>query len=172
LLLVGVAVIAVLFGAAVSDAQPSCRWSDHEARLTSYSARIRGLEKEIADMIALKQKTENSEKVGMFTQQIAFKHSDLDKVVKAYERERLHVRFHHPDRNETTARKYSIQKLKSLEEIERAFGLDGRLDRIKRQVGIVFPAESIVEKDGSLLRGPASAGESDDEKPQRIRLVK
>lgn len=167
--------IAVFAAAAASEAaeRTTCRWSEHESRLTSYTARIRSLEKEISDMIESKHHLESSEKVKILTQQISFKHSDLAKVIRDYEAERLHVRFQHPDRDLEGDRQYSAQRLKSLEEIETSFGLDGRLDRIRRQVGIVFPTAASAEK--KSLRKPASADlvpESEDDMPRGIKLVK
>lgn len=152
--------------------KPACKYSDHEARLQSYTAKIRGIEKEIADMIHSKHHTENSEKVKMLTQQISFRHSDLAKAVRDYEEERLHVRFQHPDRDMDANRQYSAHPLKSLEEIEAAFGLDGRLDRIRKQVGVVFPIAQ-PEKPIST-RQPASMKQSDedDDMPGTIHLVK
>ncbi len=148
------------------------RWSDHESRLTSLMTKIRSFEKEIADMIESKQRIENSEQVRILTQQIAFKYSDLAKVIKEYEAERLHVRFQHPDRDSELEREYRTHRLKSLDEIETAFGLDGRLDRIRRQVGIVFPSSD--GKPAIKVRRPANVEVQTDESdmPGSIHLVK
>lgn len=148
------------------------RWSEHESYLTSLMARIRTFEKEISDMIESKHHIENSEKVRILTQQIAFKHADLAKVIKEYEAERLHVRFQHPDRDQELEREYSAHHLKSIDEIETAFGIDGRLDRIKRQVGIVFP---VVDPSAEAkLRQPASVvpAKEESDMPESIHLVK
>ena len=182
---------AILIAAAVSEAneheaapegakaeKPSalkvkahCRYSDHESRLTSFMAKIRTFEKEISDMIASKHHIESGEKIRMLTQQISFKHSDLAKVIREYEEERLHVRFQHPDHDMEGDRKYMAQHLKSLDEIEQSFGLDGRLDRIRKQVTVVFPADEKTVP--TAVRGPASAKPEDsDDMPSNIRLVK
>ncbi len=151
--------------------KPPCRWTDHESRLASYMSRIRSLEKEISDMIESKHRIENAEKLRILTQQISFKHSDLAKVIRDYEVERLHVRFQHPDRDLEGERRYTAQHLKSVNEIGQAFGLDGRLDRIRGQVGIVFP---VSEKEKRTdLRGPASIkAEDPDAMPTGLHLVK
>lgn len=158
--------------ALLAKERPTCRWSEHESRLTSYMARIRSFEKEISDMIESKHHIENSEKVKLLTQQISFKHQDLAKVIKDYEAERLHVRFQHPDRELEENRRYSMQHLKSLDEIEAAFGIDGRLDRIRKQIGVVFPVTAPTDK--MTVRQPASQAppESDDDMPRGIKLVK
>lgn len=150
----------------------SHRWSEHESRLTSFMAKIRTLEKEISDMIESKHHIESSERVRILTQQIAFKHADLAKVVKDYEAERLHVRFQHPDRDSELEREYSAHRLKSIDEMETTFGLDGRLDRIRRQVGVVFPT-SDPDADAKLRR-PANVEPKKEESdmPESIHLVK
>lgn len=150
-------------------AAKKCRWTEHESRLTSFATKIRSLEKEISDLIEHKKSLENPEKVRLVTQQISFKHGDLSKAIRDYEEERLHVRFQHPDRDQEEERRYQAVRLKSLEEIEEAFGLDGRLDRLRQQVKIVYP---IAVPEGPVqIRTPASVIE-DEEKPERIRLVK
>lgn len=151
-------------------AETTCRWIEHESRLTSYTAKIRSLEKEISDLISYKKTLENTERVRLVTQQISFKHSDLAKVIRDYEAERLHVRFQHPDRDLEGDRQYMALKLKTLDEIEDSFGLDGRLDRIRRHVGIVFPAEKTEAAE--TKRKPASVNVEDEELPEQIRLVK
>ena len=151
----------------------TCRWSEHESRMTSYMARIRTLEKEISDLIEQKRRTENGEKANLLTRQITFKHADLAKVVGEYEQERRHARFQHPDRDLDGNREYSAHPLKSLEDIEVSFGLDGRVARIRRQIAIVFPVAP--SKDAAKARAPASAVTSpddDDEMPRGIKLVK
>lgn len=146
-----------------------CRWTEHESRLTSFATKIRSLEKEISDLIEHKKSLDQPEKVRLVTQQISFKHKDLSKAIRDYEEERLHVRFQHPDRDQEDERRYQAVRLKSLEEIEEAFGLDGRLDRLRQQVKIVYPI--VVPQEPAKIRAPASVDE-DDEKPERIRLVK
>ena len=155
------------------NAPKACRYSEHESRLTSLTARIRSFEKEISDMIDAKKHVEHAEKIRELTQQITFKHLDLAKAVREYESERLHMRFQHPDRDMEGAREYPRQTLKSLKDLEQAFGLDGRLDRIKNHVGVVFPSQDPGEKvpeHGS--RGIASELDDDDRPPERIRLSK
>ena len=167
--------LAVLFAILFLDvnavsAETACRWTEHESRLTSYTAKIRSLEKEISDLIAHKKTLESTERVRLVTQQISYKHSDLAKVIKDYESERLHVRFQHPDRDLEGERQYMAVKLKSLDEIEESFGLDGRLDRIRRHVGIVLPAAKPEES--TAVRLPASIKDEEDDAPEQIRLVK
>lgn len=149
-----------------------CRWSEHQSRLTSYTAKIRSFEKEISDMIEVKHHTEKPEALKTLTQQIVFKHADLAKVVRDYETERLHVRFQHPDRDRERERQYPSQRLKSLDEIETAFGIDGRLDRIKKQVEIVLPSRDPVPAAERGVASEPGAPADDEDKPERIHLVK
>lgn len=165
-----VMLLVLFFEMKIASAEMACRWSEHESRLTSLTAKIRSLEKEISDLIAYKKTIESTERVRLVTQQISFKHSDLAKVIRDYESERLHVRFQHPDRDLEGERQYMAVKLKSLDEIADTFGLDGRLDRIRRHVEVVFP----VEKPGAApaVRLPAAINDEEDDAPEQIRLVK
>lgn len=147
----------------------SCRYSEHESRLTSLTAKIRSYEGEITELIEAKHHVENSERVRQVTQQITFKHDDLRRAIHEYETLRLHVRFQHPDRGSEDRREYPRQRLKSIEELDRVFGLDGRLDRIKTAIGKVFPIPT--EESAKATRGVASEN-SDDDKIERILLKK
>jgi hypothetical protein len=152
-----------------ANAETACRWAEHEVRLTGFTTKIRSLEKEISDLIAHKKTLESTERVRLVTQQISFKHSDLAKVIRDYESERLHVRFQHPDRDLEGERQYMAVKLKSLDEIADAFGLDGRLDRIRRHVEVVFPAEKTEAAPAARL--PATINDQ-EEAVEQIHLVK
>jgi hypothetical protein len=165
-----VAFLIIFSGAKTVRAETACRWTEHESRLTSLTAKIRSLEKEISELIVHKQTLESTERVRLVTQQISYKHSDLAKVIRDYESERLHVRFQHPDRDLEGERQYMAVKLKSLDEIADAFGLDGRLDRIRRHVEVVFPA--VKEEAPAASRAPAAISDEEDETPEQIKLVK
>ena len=163
--------LLVLFSnAIIANAQTACRWTEHESRLTSFTNKIRSLEREISDLIAHKKTLESSERVRLVTQQISYKHSDLAKAIRDYESERLHVRFQHPDRDLEGERQYMAVKLKSLDEIADSFGLDGRLDRIRRHVEVVFPSKKTEV--APAVRLPAAISDEEDGAPEQIRLVK
>lgn len=154
---------------AAGSAEQTCRLSDHESRLTSDASKIRSIEKEIADLIDEKNKSQSADKSKLITEDIAFKYRDLEKQIKDYEEERAHVRFQHPEGHVGEAYQFQAARLKSLDEIKDSFGLDARLDRIKKQVQLIYPATN--KSTGSTIRLPASVGH-DEDLPERIHLVK
>jgi DNA repair exonuclease SbcCD ATPase subunit len=148
--------------------------AEHEAKLNGQKKQIEGLEGEIRELIQHKQHEHDAKQVQELIKEIANKHKELEKVSQEYEEVRLHVRFHHPDRNETVERKYLRYKFKSLKEMEDEFGIDGRLDRIKTRVSQTFPAPKPELKKnephaGAGLRKPAS---EDEEGFEAVKLVK
>lgn len=167
-------VLFILFDAPFARSEP---WSYHAGRLASLSTQIKGVERSILDMIDQKNKTEDPEQVKDLLESLTSQYGELKRLSKEYEEERLHIRFKHPDRNEAADRQYVRYRLKTLEEMEHAMGLEGRLDRIKARVTVIFPApprsQPAPEPSKArldLLRGPASIEES--ELPERVRLVK
>lgn len=153
------------------------KWAEHAANLNTLSAKLAHGEEEIKKLIEHKQHTDNPEELREIVNQIASKHKELEEVSRDYEKERLHVRFQHPDRAETGERKYERFTLKSVKEIENEMGMDGRLDRIKSRVLSTFPVPEVPKKQAAEapkiqpFRKPASHA-SDEEAPERIRLVK
>ena len=155
-------------------------FSDDIAKLGGLTKQIEGDEKEIQELIERKKTAEEKSSIDEIVKDLVKKHADLTKVSQEYEQLRLHIRFKHPEKNETVEHKYVHYKLKTLTEMESSFGLDGRLDRTKTKVMTIFPvpvdpgtmeSESVFAKS----RNPASVDgdpkeDSDVDMPGRILL--
>lgn len=143
-----------------AGSEPTCKWSEHEAKMLASQTKARSLQDELAGLIASKKKATSLDDVKVITTQIQYKYEDLRKTIAQYEEERTHSRFAHPERALPAERSYPAQKLMSLDEIESAFGLDGRLDRIRAQVRTVYPAKGSAERSSAeQKRQPASHSE-------------
>lgn len=154
-------------------AAPKCRIMDHNALMSSLRSKIGSLEREIHDqMHAFEKAKHQPDQTHEQSKLIALKYKDLQRMVREHRDLELHIRFQHPDRYEESQRKYQTVRLKSLEEIRTSFGIDGRLDRIKKQVEVVLP---YPKEESPNRRVPASikAPRPDEEDlPERIHLVK
>lgn len=153
-------------------------WNEHVAHLNALSSKLSNGEHEIKELLEHKHATDDPEQVREIVREIADKHKELEEVSRDYEKERLHVRFQHPERADTEERKYERYKLKTLAEMENEIGMDGRLDRVKARVLATFPIpqpEKPKTPEGlkeDSHRHPASTNEEDEELPGRIHLVK
>lgn len=151
-------------------------WPEHAAHLSALSKQIEHAEHEIHELIEHKNRLQDPVAIQDALKSLMEKHKELEQLSKEYEEERLHVRFKHPDRNDTVERQYMRYKLKALNEMEKEAGLDGRLSRIKARVMATFPLPSTSGADDTVGeahgRGPASDADDGPERPEHIRLVK
>lgn len=164
-------VIFVLATSQLAHAEP---WNIHTSNLSSKANQIKNLELSINELIARKKTTTNADELKLILADLTARHRELEQVSKDYESERLHVRFKHPDRNEDAERTYVRHQMKSLREMENAYGLDGRLDKIKAQVLSTFPlaeAQAQPKPQPKIFRPRKPASTSLPE-AERIRLVK
>jgi hypothetical protein len=146
---------------------------DHMALMSSLRSKIGSLEREIHEQMKSFEKAKHQpDQTHEHSKLIALKYKDLQRMVREHRDLELHIRFRHPDRHDESARQYQAVRLKSLEEIRTSFGIDGRLDRIKKQVEVVLP----VPKDNQpAQRAPASIvppRTDEEDLPEQIHLVK
>ena len=158
-----------------SVAQALDTFSDDITKLGGLTKQIEGDEKEIQELIERKKLAEDKSSIDEIVRDLVKKHADLKRISQEYEQLRLHIRFKHPEKNETVERKYVHYKLKTLTEMESSFGIDGRLDRTKTKVMTIFPlpvavgtisSESVFAKS----RNPASEDSSADSKESDIDM--
>ena len=160
----------IFFASAIASARP---WAEHTGRLSMMSKQIESKEHEIQSLIQTKRETRDAKKVAELIRQIADQHKAMLKLHKDYEEERQHVRFEHPERNDTLERVYVRHQVRSIEDMESELGLDGRLDRLKARVLAVFPIPDHKEEPKfkrTEVRKPASV--DDEDAPEKIHLVK
>lgn len=154
-------------------AAPKCRIMDHMALMSSLRSKIGSMEREIHDQMKSFEKAKHQpDQTHEHSKLIALKYKDLQRMVREHRELELHIRFRHPDRHDESIRQYQAVRLKTLEEIRTSFGIDGRLDRIKKQVEVVLP---VPKQESPAQRAPASVAAprpDEEELPERIHLIK
>lgn len=179
----GLAVILATSAGFFAPATKAESWSLHAFRQGTQLAQIRALEKGIQDLIESKRKTTDPARLAIIANDLVARHKELTEAIRSYDKEALHVRFKHPDRSDAGDRKYVRVRIRSLEEMENEFGLDGRLNRVKARVQRIFPVHIRTPAAASpaqtlrihpAFRSPASEPTAglDPEAPDRVRLVK
>lgn len=135
-------------------------WRTHETLMQNYHNKMESLEKEIQTLIQHKDHTSDPTVQKDLIAQIKTRHEELKKASADRNKEYLHMRFKHPEKGDLAERKYSRHEVKSIEDLEKDFTLDGRLDRLKQLVEQKFPLpESETQKawkDKAAKRQPAS----------------
>lgn len=171
------ALATVFLGSFVGSTALAGPWAEHMQKIPALKRQTEDLEGEIKHLIEEKRETDDDAKVRQLTLEIAEKYKALREAGEKLEAETTHVRFKHPEQASQLDRKYVRFKVKSMRDLESEVGIDGRLDRIKKQVMEIFPiphaetAKSEEPKISPYLRKPASV-EVDDDVPEKIVLKK
>lgn len=147
-------------------------WSEHSARLAMLTKQIETKENDIRHLVLEKKEIHDEKKVASIMRQIGELQKALEKSSKEYEEEREHVRFEHPDKNDTLERVYVRHAMKSPDELEKGMGLDSRLDRAKARVLTMFPVPERKEASRKKFERRKPASVHEDEAEERVRLVK
>ncbi|MES2854513.1 MAG: hypothetical protein V4692_01565 [Bdellovibrionota bacterium] len=153
-------------------------WQEHEAKLSGLRQKVKDTEAETKHLIEAKNHAHDQSEVKALVEQIGVSHQAFIKAATQLDTEELHVRFKHPEHAEKADVKYARRHTKSLDEMEGEIGIDGRLDRLKARVLATFPISKKNEavhsepKIHPAFRKPASVVQSDDDKPESIKLVK
>lgn len=165
----------------VGPAAHAGNWADHVLKVGTYSRQIQALEAEVKELIAQRRHTRDPEQLKSIIDTIAAKHKELEEVADKHEKEWAHMRFRHPEQAEIVKGQYVRYKIKSIQAMESELGMDGKLDRIKQQVMVVFPIpeESSQERSklkiSTLIRKPAADERASADDPyvfEKVRLVK
>jgi hypothetical protein len=138
------------------------------------SKQIETQEHDIKTLIEHKRHANDTKQLQGIIKEIADKHAALKTLTEDYAKERQHVRFQHPEKNETVERVYTRHEFKTVEDLEREMGLDGRLDRLKARVLATFPIpekEVKPERKVGPFRLPASKP-VDEDAPDQVHLKK
>lgn len=153
---------------------------EHDTKLSSHRRKIETIEGEIKALLEHKHHENDPKKMPEIVKSLGDKHKELETTSKEYEEERLHVRFKHPDKNETIERKYLRYKLKTLAEMEDELGLDGKLNRLKARVLTTFPpvsktrptSEGAHRSPSSTNGGESAKADDGDVSHESVKLVK
>ena len=116
------------------------------ARVQSKLSQINSLETEINHLIDAKNHAATPDKQKMYVDEMIQVHGQMRKTFEEYDKELTRLRYQYPDQGEDFQRKYPRIELKSLDDMERKYGLNGELDRLKikrRQIyGIPMATQS------------------------------
>jgi len=105
-------------------------WVAIEGKIQEYAARIKSKQEGILELIEEKNHLPSSSpQVREVLRQMTTEHNELKGLVDEYQKNVNLLRYRFPERNTKTKRKYDRIEVRSLDEMEQAIGVDGKLNR-------------------------------------------
>jgi len=128
-------------------------WVSVETKIQELSAKAKNKEALIQKMIEEKRsmKDGSSELRNKITELVR-EHKDLEKMTKDLQQQVNLLKYRFPERYSRTDRKYDRLQVKTLEEMEQALGVDGKLSRNMHRFRTQYQVPPPVDQ-----RSPASA---------------
>lgn len=114
-------------GVSESDSMP---WLAIEAKIQELAAKIESKKESINKMLEEKEKLkDNSPELKDKIKEIISEHKALEKMADDYSSQINLLKYRYPERHAKRDRKYDRVDVKSVEDMEQALGVDGRLNR-------------------------------------------
>jgi hypothetical protein len=121
-------------------------WLDTELRVQDLYARIKSKKATIGKMLEEKNQLKNeSTELKALISAIVKEHKDLRQMTEEYRKNLSILQYRFPERNAKVDRKYDRIEIKSIEEMELAVGIDGKLNRNLSRMRSQFKIESKAE---------------------------
>lgn len=125
-----------------STVQP---WVPVETKITELQAKIKSKEANILKLLEDKKHLpNNSPQLKTAVQDIVKEHKELRGLITEYEKNLSILRFRFPERNAKTGRTYDRIELKSLDDMEQAMGIDGKLNRNIKKMRTQFHSQPVT----------------------------
>lgn len=129
----------VLIGFSKEDSKPTTTvppttqapaWVELESKISEYSSKIKSKEESIKKLIEKKQALpEDSAEAKPVMDEMVKEHKELQELIEEYERNKNALQYRYPERGAQAHRKYDKKKKQSLEDMEKAYGVDASLNR-------------------------------------------
>ncbi len=115
-----------------SEGRPA--WMTIEAKIQELAAKIKSKNENIEKMIEEKNHfPEHSSELKSLIKEIVKEHVDMEKLAQEYDKQVNILKYRFPERNAKKDRKYEKIPVKSVEEIEKAVGIDAKLMKAMRR---------------------------------------
>jgi chromosome segregation ATPase len=111
-------------------AEDSMPWLAIEAKIQELSAKIESKKESINKLLEEKEKLKDgSSELKEKIQQLVSEHKALEKMADDYASQINLLKYRYPERHAKRDRKYDRVEVKSIDEMEQALGVDGKLNR-------------------------------------------
>jgi chromosome segregation ATPase len=135
-------------------------WVELENKITELNARINSKNRNLQELIQSKnQMPNNSPQLRTVVKDLIREHKELQALVDDYQKKVTMLKYRFPERNARDNRTYQRIEVRSLEEMEQALGVDGKLNRNLQRMRGQFrqQAEAPMPEKNKAERKPAAS---------------
>jgi hypothetical protein len=126
-------------GVSEADSMP---WLAIEAKIQELAAKIESKKESINKMLEEKEKLkDNSSELKDKIKDIIAEHKALEKMADEYSSQINLLKYRYPERHAKRDRKYDRVDVKSIEDMEQALGIDGKLNRNMSRMRTAYDAQ-------------------------------
>lgn len=117
-------------------------WVEVEMKITELRAKIKSKEESILQLLGEKSKLpNNSPQLKATLQKIIKEHQELRGLAADYQKNLSILRFRYPERNVKSGRHYERIEIRSIDQMETAMGIEGKLNRNMQRMRSQFSSE-------------------------------
>ena len=115
--------------AAKEPAKQSPEWLKMQNDLNSLQAKVKAKQESIRGLVNEKNRVQDPKQVKQILDTMAAEYKEMRKLTEEYEKQRTILLFRYPDKGKVGSRSYEKIQLKSLEDMDTEFGVEGRLNK-------------------------------------------
>lgn len=110
-------------------------WIELESRISSIEAKVKSKENNIVKLLQEKKATDvKSPRMKEIIKELASEHREMRQGAEELSKQRTILKYRYPERGADPNRKYKKVEVRSLQEMEEAIGVDGRLSKTLQRV--------------------------------------
>lgn len=120
-------------------------WAETEAKLAELTAKVSNKKATIEQLILEKNHLPpGSPHLKDIVDQIVKEHKSLKSLVEEYEKYRNILKYRFPERGSQEGRNYQKMEVKSVEELEKTIGVDGKLNRNMKKLKKIYKVKNFT----------------------------
>ncbi len=126
-------------------------WVEIESKISEFSSKVNSKEDAIKKLLEKKQGLPaDSPEAKPLVEELVTEHKELQRLIEEYNKNKNILQYRFPERGAKANRKYDKKKVQSLDEMEKAYGIDASLNRSMKVMRKHYEKESTAE-DSKLL---------------------
>ncbi len=145
-----------------AEAKKNPEWMDLNTQLQTLKTKVEMSEGSIKKMIEEKNQTHDEKQSAEIIKNLIKEHRDLTKTVEEYEQRRNQLKYRFPEAGLNDEREYERMEVRSLQEMENEFTIEGRLKKTFNRVKQQYPKsyEAVQKKKTKASSGEGSSDKS------------
>jgi hypothetical protein len=129
-------------------------WLEVENKIQEYYSKIKSKESIVKELLEEKDHLpNNSPQLQHVVKQVVVEHKEMRRLIEEYQKQVSILKYRFPERNAKNARSYERFEVKSIDEMEAAIGIDGKLTRNMKKLRRQYKPEEVQVES----RQPATA---------------